>query len=81
MTVQQRQEKLIKQIAGLKDDEVLTMLELELSFFTHANGNDIVEGLNLYQIKELMNLVNEPSELDVINEDAYRNATEKWRSK
>ena len=81
MTVQQRQEKLIKQISALKDDEVLTMLEQELSFFTRNKGKDIVDGLNLYQLKELIDMVNEPSEQDVVNEDSYMNATSKWRSK
>lgn len=81
MTVQQRQEKLIKQISALKDDEVLTMLEQELSFFTHNNGKDIVDGLNSYQLEELRNMVNEPSEKDVVNEDSYVNATSKWRTK
>lgn len=81
MTLQQRQEKLIKQIYTLMDDEVLTMLEQELSFFTHTAGKDVIEDLNSYQVKELINLVNEPSELNVINEDAYKNATTKWRSK
>lgn len=80
MTVQQRQEKLIKQISALKDDEVLTMLEQELSFFTRNKGKDIVDGLNLYQLKELIDMVNEPSEQDVVNEDSYMNATSKWRS-
>ena len=63
------------------DDEVLTMLEQELSFFTHTAGKDVIEDLNSYQVRELINLVNEPSELNVINEDAYKNATTKWRSK
>lgn len=79
MTVQQRQEKLIKQISALKDDEVLTMLEQELSFFTRNKGKDIVDGLNVYQLKELIDMVNEPSEQDVVNEDSYMNATSKWR--
>jgi len=59
MTVQQRQEKLIKQISALKDDEVLSMLEQELSFFTRNKGKDIVDGLNSYQLKELIDMVNE----------------------
>ena len=81
MTLQQRQEKLIKQISDLKDEEVLMMLEQELSFFTQTAGKDFTENLNSYQVKELISLLNEPSELNVINEDAYKNATEKWRSK
>lgn len=81
MTLQERQEKLIKQIYSLKDEEVLAMLEQELSFFTQTAGKDIIEDLNSYQTKELISLLNEPSEQNVINEDDYKNATEKWRSK
>ena len=81
MTLQQRQEKLIKQISDLKDEEVLMILEQELSFFTQIAGKDITVNLNSYQVKELISLLNEPLELNVINEDEYKNATEKWRSK
>jgi hypothetical protein len=80
MTLKQRQEKLIEKISSLNDDE-LTMLEQELSFFTHAAGKDITDDLNSDQVKELVSLVNEPSELNVIDETDYRNATSKWRSK
>jgi hypothetical protein len=81
MTLQQRQEKLIRQISALKDEEVLIMLEQELSFFTQTAGKDITENLNSCQVKELISLVNEPSERNVINEDDFKTATEKWRSK
>ncbi len=81
MTLQQRKEKLVKQIHSLDDEVALTMLEQELSFFTQSAGKDIIEDLNSYQVKELISLVNEPSELNVINESDYQNATEKWRSK
>ena len=79
--LKQRQEKLIKQISDLKDEEVLAILEQELSFFTQIAGKDITEDLNSYQVKELISLLNEPSELNVMNEDDYKNATEKWHSK
>ena len=81
MTLQERQEKLIKLIYSLEDEEVLAMLEQELSFFTQTDGKDITEDLNSYQTKELISLLNEPSGQNVINEDDYKNATDKWRSK
>ncbi len=81
MTVQQRQDYLIKQISNLQSVDVLTMLEQELIFFTHLNGSDIVDGLSHYQTKELISLVNEPSDSEIINEDEYLKATSKWRSK
>jgi hypothetical protein len=79
MTLKQRQEKLIKQISTLNDDE-LSMLEQELSFLSHTDGKDIVDGLNAHQVQELISLMNEPDD-DVISEADYKNATERWRSK
>lgn len=81
MTVQERQDYLIKQISNLQNIDILTMLEQELVFFTHLNGSDIVDGLNHYQTNELISLVNEPSDSETINEEEYLKATRKWRSK
>ena len=81
MTLQERQDKLIKQIYSLKNEEVLEMLEKELSFFIETNEKDISNDLDSYQTEELIGLLNEPSEQNVINEDDYKNATDKWRSK
>ena len=81
MTLQQRQEKLMKQISAVKSDEVLTMLEQELSFFIHNEGTDILDVLNSYQTNELISLFNEPSEKDIVDESTFKNATKKWRLK
>lgn len=80
MTLKDRQKKLIEQIASLNDDQ-LTILEQELSFLAHSGGKDIVDDLSPDQLKELISLVNEPAEVDVINEIDYQNATARWRSK
>lgn len=81
MTVQQRQTNLIKKISSITDEDALIMLEQELSFFTHMNGKDITDVLKPYQVDELTNMVNEPSDLETVNEDEYKKATAKWRLK
>ncbi|MGY4384601.1 hypothetical protein ACVWYN_001627 [Pedobacter sp. UYP24] len=79
MTLQQRLANLINKIGSITDEDALIMLEQELSYFTRANGKDIVDSLKPYQLAELTGMVNEPSELDTVNEDAYKKATAKWR--
>lgn len=81
MTLQQRQKKLIKQISDVRDDEVLIMMEQELSFFNADSKSDILDGLNLFQVNELISLANEPSEKNSVNEVSYMDATRKWRLK
>lgn len=81
MTLQQRQSNLIKKISAITDEDALFMLEQELSFFTHVNGKDIVDVLKPYQLTELNSMVNEPSDLDTIDEEGYKKATKKWRLK
>lgn len=76
MTVQQRQTNLIKKISSITDEDALIMLEQELSFFTHINGKDITDVLKAYQVDELASMVNEPSDLNTVNEDEYKKATE-----
>ncbi|WP_316812893.1 hypothetical protein [Pedobacter heparinus] len=81
MTVKQRQTNLIKKISSITDEDALIMLEQEVSFFTHMNGKDIADSLTPYQVDELTSMVNEPSDVDTVNEDEYKKVTAKWRLK
>jgi hypothetical protein len=45
------------------------------------NGKDITDVLKPYQVDELTNMVNEPSDAETVNEDEYKKATAKWRLK
>lgn len=81
MTVKQRQTNLIKKISSLTDEGALIMLEQEVSFFTRLNGKDIADVLSPYQVDELTSMVNEPADLDTVNEDEYKRVTSKWRLK
>lgn len=80
MNFAERQERLIRTIHSIKDEETLAMLEESLKYFTD-NSSDITDGLTPYQLDELATLVNEPSEKDTNSEEAYKKATKKWRTK
>lgn len=80
MTVAERQKKLIEEINSVTDEHTLEMLEESLIYFTDKSV-DITDGLTPYQLKELETLVNEPSDKDVVTEEEYKKATEKWRTK
>jgi hypothetical protein len=80
MTVLQKQQQLIQQISAIKDENLLTMLEEELSYHLYTNA-DITDDLTPYELKELISLANEPTDKDTISLDEYRKATERWRTK
>lgn len=80
MTVLQKQQQLIQQISTIKDENILTMLEEELSYHLHTKG-DITDDLTPYELNELITLASEPTDKDTISLEEYRKATEKWRTK
>ncbi len=81
MTLRQRQEQLASQIKSVDNEDVLALLEQELSFFINSHSSDITDGLSSYQIDELISLAQEPSDKDTVTEEEYRKATGKWRTK
>ncbi|MCF8450115.1 MAG: hypothetical protein K9G49_09625 [Taibaiella sp.] len=80
MTVLQKQQQLIQQISAIKDENLLTMIEEELSYHLQTNA-DITDDLTSYELEELISLANEPTDKDTISLDEYRKATERWRTK
>ncbi len=78
MTFQQRQSHLIEQIQHLKDENVLIMLEEELSY--HLGNKDNIQ-LSEADFNELVILAEEPDDKEIISDNDYREATEKWRLK
>jgi len=78
MTLQQRQSHLIQQINLVKDENILMMLEDELSY--HLNNKGAVE-LSEFDLNELISLADEPDDKDIVSETEYRKATERWRTK
>ena len=76
MTLQQRQSHLIQQINKVSDENVLILIDEELSY--HLKNKDSIE-LNDFDLSELIMLAEEPDDKDTISEDEYRKATGKWR--
>lgn len=77
--MQERQNHLIEQIHSVKDENLLIMLEEELSY--HLQHKDALAGLKPYEVEELISMAKEPSDKDIISEEEYRAATDKWRTK
>lgn len=80
MTVKERQEHLIKEISSIKNEQVLEMLEESLTYFRDKSV-DITDGMSVTELSELESLVSEPSDKDVVTEDEYKKATDRWRTK
>ena len=78
MTFQQRQSHLIEQIQHLKDENILAMLEQELSYHLESDNNI---QLSKADFNELLALAEEPDEKETISETEYQKATERWRLK
>ncbi len=76
MTLQQRQSHLIQQINQVSDENVLILIEEELSY--HLKNKNAIE-LNEFDLSELIMLADEPDDKDTISEEEYRKATGKWR--
>lgn len=80
MTLSQRRQHLIQQINTINDENVLIMIEEELSLHVH-NKIDLDKELNPSDLEELIMLANEPSDKNTVSMDEYRKATERWRTK
>ncbi len=80
MTLHQRQEQLIQQIKTINDEQVLIMLEEELSYH-QQNKTDVTDDLTPYEFNELVTLANESNEQNTISLNEFRKATERWRTK
>ena len=80
MTLLQRQQQLILEICAIKDEDILIMLEEELTY--HKNNKiDLAKELSPEDFNELISLVNEPSEKNTVSLSQFRKATERWRTK
>lgn len=81
MNLNERRATLIQQINNISNEETLEMLEETLQYYTGNSTRDITDGLNEYQLNELISLVQEPSEKDTISEEEYRKLLSRWSTK
>ena len=80
MSIQEMQEHLIKQVATVSDENILRMLDEELSFYLE-HKDDAATQLSEKDHKELVMLANEPIENNTISLDEFKNIMDKWRRK
>ena len=81
MNLNERRATLIQQINNISNEETLEMLEETLQYYTGNSTRDITDGLNEYQLNELISLVQEPSKKDTISEEEYRKLLSRWSTK
>jgi hypothetical protein len=80
MTVSERQQHLIQQIPLIKDEDILTMLEDELSYHLHPE-RDITDELTPTELEELKLLASETTHENTVSLDEFKKATDRWRTK
>ncbi len=80
MTVQQMQQQLINQISAINDEDILRMIEEELSYSLQSSS-DLSELLTETDLKELTMLANEPIDKNTISLNEFNSIMEQWRMK
>ena len=81
MDITERRVALVQQINNINDEQTLEMLQEALGYYTHNSGKDITDGLDRYQMQELISLVEEPAEKDTISEEEFRKLFARWGTK
>ena len=79
MSIQQMQEHLIKQVGAVTDENILRMLDEELSFYLE-HKNDAAIQLSKEDYQELTALADEPIEGNTITFDEFKGIIDKWRT-
>ena len=73
-------EQVLQMISSINNEQLLELVKVDIEYFNDKN-TDILDELNNTDREELLNLLHEPDEKDVLNEDEYKAATAKWRTK
>lgn len=79
MSIQQMQEHLIKQVGAVTDENILRMLDEELSFYLE-HKNDAAIQLSKEDYQELTALADEPIEGNTITFYEFKSIMDKWRT-
>lgn len=82
MNLQERKEELIKKIYEIEDEGAIQMLEESLVEYSHSGVVvDITEELSEEQLKDLMELLDEPSDKNTVSEEEFKKLFSRWSSK
>ena len=68
-------------IDNMQDEEVLSMLKEECTFYSTSKQKDITDDLSPEQLKELEEQLKEDLLKDTVSLDEFKEATAKWRTK
>jgi hypothetical protein len=69
--------RLLKRIEALENDELLAVLEADISFF--QGEADVMDSISPEDQEELQQMVNEPFGFETESDADFKKATEKWR--
>lgn len=81
MAIDKLKKELTKLIDETNDEDLLSMVKEDITFYKTTEDADVTDGLSVEQLKELEQLANEPVEKDLTSLNEFNKATDKWRTK
>ena len=81
MEKQKLKKELVELIENTNDEELLSLLKEDFTFYGNIKNKDITDQLSSEQLKELEMLANEDELKDTVTLDGFTKATDKWRLK
>jgi hypothetical protein len=80
MSIQQMRQQIIEHVGAVNDENILRMLDEELSFYL-AHKEGVTNLLSEKDMEELTQLADQPIENNTISFDAFKDIMDKWRMK
>jgi hypothetical protein len=81
MSANDLKKELVAYIESTNDEELLSLLKEDFVFYGKVKDADITDDLSNEQIKELKELSEEDITIDTHTLDAFKKATQQWRTK
>lgn len=81
MEKQKLKKELVALIESTNDEELLSLLKEDFTFYGTIKNKDITDQLSSEQLKKLEMLANEDELKDTVTLDEFKKATDKWRLK
>ncbi|MBO9564266.1 MAG: hypothetical protein J7621_15895 [Niastella sp.] len=81
MPIDEIKKQLVDLIENTNDEELLSLMKEDFSFYAATNETDITDELTEKQFHELKALSEEPADKDAMSVDDFKKATQQWRTK
>ena len=81
MSANKLKKELVSYIENINDEELLSLLKEDFTFYGKVKDADITDDLSEEQLQELKTLAEEDEEKDTHTLDEFKKATEQWRTK